>query len=268
MKSFVGLSLSVLLLLIPFGSASEGSAFEFPKQTQPETPSYFDAYGSVNTHFGLKTSTQTFMQPSKAALSNLFKSYALTMRDLGITTWLTQGTLLSWHWNKHVFPWETDIDMHMPLPDLSLLARYYNMTVYPFRFPDTPDGQINEYLLDINPHFQKRIVNRQDKNRVDARWVDMSNGAYIDITALHLFDAKARERGKPILWQTKDGHVYSDADVYPLRRTVFEGVEAFVPAEAEKISAKQYGDDALTNNLFHGYKFDEHERQWIAIQPI
>lgn len=264
MKCIARFAVALFLALIHLVSASDGEAFEFPKQNRLETPRYFDEYGHVNTHFASKASTQVFVRPSTSVLSNLFKSYALTMRDLGVTTWLAQGTLLSWHWNKRVFPWESDIDMHITLPELSLLASYYNMTVFQFRFSDTPEREINEYILDINPNFPERIVGRLDNNRVDARWVDMSNGAYIDITALHLLDSKAREKGRRIFWQSKDGHVYDDADVYPLQQTVFEGLEAFVPAEAEKLSAKEYGDTALTQDIFRGYKFDYQERQWIA----
>lgn len=252
-------------LLLCFVSGEEYAAFEFPKKTQPEKPKYFDDYGHVNTHFGQTVSTDGFVPPSTSVLSNLFRSYTLTMRDLGITTWLAHGSLLSWHWSHKIFPWEADVDMHMTLPDMQFVASYYNMTVYQFRFLNTPEGEVNQYLLDVNPNHPERVVGRLDNNRVDARWVDMSNGAYIDITALHPLDAHAREKGRPILWQTKDGHVYNDADVYPLRRTVFEGVEALVPNNPEKLSAKEYTENSLTEAVFHGYKFDEEENQWIEI---
>ena len=242
-------------------------AFEFPKKERTDSPKYFDDYGHVNTHFEHRKPTDTFVQPNTSVLSHLFISYSLTMRDLGIRSWLAHGTLLSWYWNHAVFPWETDIDVHIALPDLRLLASYYNMTVYQFRFPDAAEDRANEYLLDINPNFPERLVGRHDKNRIDARWVDMSNGAYIDITALHLFDRHARKNGRPVMWQSKDGHVYHDADVYPLRRSVFQGVEAWVPADPAKISSKEYSEDALTRDVFRGYRFSAQERQWIAVSP-
>lgn len=249
-------------------ASEEGSfdAFEFPKNG-PETPKYFDDYGHVNTHFGYEMPGDAFEQPSTPVLSNLFKSYSLTMRDLGITTWLAHGTLLSWYWGYKVFPWETDIDMHTTLPELKFLSSYYNMTVHQFRFHNTADGKIDEYLLDINPNFHERQVGRLDNNRIDARWVDMSNGAYIDITAIHPLDSRAQEKGKPMLWQTKDGHIYDNADIYPLQSTVFEGMEAWVPAESAKLSSKEYTEKALTQDVFRDYRFDEEERQWIAISP-
>lgn len=262
--------LSILLIavsvLFRYACGEEYQAFEFPKQTQPDKPKYFDDYGHPNTHIGQAASASPFVQPSTSVLSELFKSYTLTMQDLGITTWLAHGSLLSWHWGRKVFPWETDIDMHVSLPDLQFLARYYNMTVYDFRFRENPDDNNNRYLLDINPNHSERVVGRLDNNRIDARWVDMSNGAYIDITALHLFDAHSKEKGRPLLWQTKDGHVYDDADVYPLQRTTFEEVDALVPKNAKKLTAKEYSDKSLTENVFHGYKFDNVEDRWIAME--
>jgi hypothetical protein len=263
------LSVFVILTsaLLCYVSGEQLEAFEFRKQSQPDKPKYFDDYGHPNTHTGQTASNSTFMQPSTSVLSELFRSYMLTMQDLGIPTWLAHGSLLSWRWGRKVFPWETDIDMHVNLPDLQFLARFYNMTVYDFRFHDTLGGPNNQYLLDINPSYPERVVGRLDNNRIDARWVDMSNGAYIDITALHLFEAHAREKGRPLLWQTKDGHVYDDADVYPLQRTIFEGVEALVPNNANKLTAKEYSDESLKQTVFRGYKFDHTENQWIAVTP-
>ena len=263
--------LSVLMIALYLALASvsgeEFAAFQFPKQIKPDTPKYFDDYGQPNTHIDQIAPFSQFTQPSTSVLSNLFRAYTSAMRDLGISTWLAQGTLLGWHWGRKVFPWETDVDMHIALPDLEFLALYYNMSVFSFRTPNAPDDAFKQYLLDINPNFPERFVGRLDNNRIDARWVDMANGAYIDITAVHQLDARAPEKGRPILWQTKDGHVYDDADVYPLQRTVFEGVETFVPKNPNKISAKQYTEKSLTETSFHGYEFHEEENQWVATSP-
>jgi hypothetical protein len=258
--------LTTICVLVCNVSGEEFKAFEFPKDPQRDIPKYFDDYGHPNTHTGHPVSTSPFEQPNTFVLAELFKSYTLTMQDLGITTWLAHGSLLSWHWGQKMFPWEADIDMHISLPDLQFLACYYNMTVYDFKFHDSPDGRNNEYLLDINPNFPERVVSRLDNNRIDARWVDISNGAYIDITALNLFEAHAQEKGRPLLWQTKDGHVYDDADVYPLQRTTFEGIEALVPNNAKKLTAKEYTEKSLTETVFHGHKFDDIEQQWIAME--
>lgn len=58
------------------------------------------------------------------------------------------------------------------------------------------------YLLDINPHFS--ILSTGDvANKIDARWIDMENGKYIDITALH-----TRDGDSSVLF-FKDGHQYT-----------------------------------------------------------
>ena len=262
--SFVAVALYIPLCYV---SGEEFAAFQFPKKMRPDTPKYFDDYGYPNTHVDQVAPTSAFTQPSTSVLSNLFKAYISAMQDLGISTWLAHGTLLSWHWGRKVFPWESDIDMHVALPDLEFLARYYNMSVFSFQAADAPNDAIKQYLLDINPNYPERFVGRLDNNRIDARWVDMANGAYIDITAIHQLDSRAQEKGRPLLWQTKDGHVYNNADVYPLQQTVFEGFKTFVPNNPSKISAKEYTEKSLTEISFHGYEFIQEENQWIATLP-
>ncbi len=146
--------------------------------------------------------------------------------------------------------------MHMSLLQTGISRSYYNMTVYPFRFPDNPDGQTNEYLLKINSSYTERAIDHHNNDDIDARWVDMTNGAYIDITAVHLLDPHIQVNNKPLFWQTKEGHLYEDVQLYPLRCIVFEGVPTYVPHEAETLCAKEYSENALTLDMFNGNHLD------------
>jgi hypothetical protein len=177
------------------------------------------------------------------------------MRDLGVTTWLAHGTLLGWHWGGQFLPWDLDVDMHVFLGEaqsprqerglgMSFMARYYNMTVHKYRGV--------ENLLDINPAFAdcpEVEATGVDSNRIDARWVDMQTGLYIDITALSLSRDKA---GNQAVLRAKDRHAYLEKHVVSQQRSTFEGFDVLVPKAAESMLAQEYGEKSLTMKIFRG----------------
>lgn len=101
------------------------------------------------------------------------------------------------------------------------------------------------YLLDINPWSRQR-ERGQGLNIIDARWIDTTTGLYIDITGLSRLDPD-----NPGAWGCKNFHKYRLQDIYPLRRTTFEGVLAKVPFRYESLLREEYGDKALTATSFH-----------------
>lgn len=102
-----------------------------------------------------------------------------------------------------------------------------------------------EYLLDINPWSRQR-ERGQGHNIIDARWIDTRTGLYIDITGLSRL-----EPDHPDLWQCKNFHMYRLKDIYPLRRTTFEGVLANVPFQYDSMLMEEYSEKALTATRFH-----------------
>ena len=105
-----------------------------------------------------------------------------------------------------------------------------------------------EYLLDVNPWIHQRI--RGDgMNVIDARWMDVRNGLYIDITGL----SETRPDTHPGVWTCKNNHAYHMDELYPMRETVFEGVLAKVPYAYDKILADEYRQGALVNTEHNGY---------------
>ena len=70
--------------------------------------------------------------------------------------------------------------MQVTEADMYYLAAYHNMTTYYYKYGGMAKGRY--FLLDVNPHFTYR--GKDDYlNFIDARWVDMESGLYIDITA-------------------------------------------------------------------------------------
>ena len=86
--------------------------------------------------------------------------------------------------------------------DLDFLASYYNMTTYYYQYDKIPNGR--SFLLDINPSFRHRGMDDM-LNVIDARWIDMDSGLYVDITAVRY--SLIEEEGEGMLYD-KSGHRY------------------------------------------------------------
>ncbi|PHH73507.1 hypothetical protein CDD82_5407 [Ophiocordyceps australis] len=181
-------------------------------------------------------------------LGDLVRSYLGTMGRLGIQTWLAHGTLLGWWWNGRVMPWDYDLDVQMSSKSLEWLSHALNQSVYPYNSTASTRGAVvlNNYLLDINPHHTD--LDRGDgQNIIDARWIDMQNGMFVDITGL-----RERDPDLPGVWSCKNFHRYRSHDIWPLRRTEFEGVAASVPFNYEKILSDEYTDRSLVLEEYQG----------------
>ncbi|WZH41967.1 uncharacterized protein QYS62_002934 [Fusarium acuminatum] len=181
-----------------------------------------------------------------AGIRVLMQTYLATFRDLGIQTWLMHGSLLGWWWGKKVMPWDLDADVSVTEVDMYYLAAYYNMTIYYFQYEGCPNGSF--FQLDINPAFKYR--GRDDeKNFIDARWVDMQTGLFIDITAAR-YDP-GHEMGEGVMYDKHD-HEFKDKYIFPLLDTTFEGVSAKVPYRYKDILSSEYGRGAISRTDFHG----------------
>jgi hypothetical protein len=110
------------------------------------------------------------------------------------------------------------------------------------------DGKTQRtYLIDVNPWIWER--ERGDgMNIIDARWVDVRNGLFIDITGL----GKTSPDLRSSIWSCKNYHNYEIKDLYPMRTTMFEGVQAKVPYAYDKILLEEYQETALVNTEFNG----------------
>ncbi|THC93806.1 hypothetical protein EYZ11_006724 [Aspergillus tanneri] len=209
-------------------------------------------------------------------LSELIRTYLSTMADLGAETWIMHGTLLSWWWNQKIFPWDNDIDVQVTEPTMRFLDKYYNMTEHHFDIPGVEGGR--SYLLEINPFYVIRSTD--DKaNVIDARWIDMSSGLFIDITAVRKDDA-ALEKGDAGALMCKDGHrfqvsclrmrvtmdkltdSFKENDIFPLRNSHFEDFPVKIPYQYTKLLEDEYGPKALTDTDFEGHHFNEETLIW------
>ncbi|KAK3312696.1 LicD family-domain-containing protein [Apodospora peruviana] len=190
-------------------------------------------------------------------LRYLVQSYQTTMNDLGVETWIMHGTLIGWYRNRKILPFDHDGDVQMTEESLSWLADHHNATIHAFRSHE------RTYLLDINPQHVKDSL-EDVNNPVDGRWIDTSNGMWLDITSVRPHPGPA-EQEEPVL-RTKFGHQYAIGDIYPLQKTDFEGVPTLVPAKAEELLVRQYGEGILTQTAYKGYRWDPKTKLWVKDQ--
>ncbi|KAG9199125.1 hypothetical protein G6514_009043 [Epicoccum nigrum] len=154
-----------------------------------------------------------------------------------------------------------------------------------------------KYLLEVNSHAGDAST-RDALNRIDARWIDVHTGLFVDITAVHpvprpppaalsslfslpssssLLSLKPPTPNRPERHQdpdemyTKDTHLYATASLFPLRTARFEGTHVQVPYAYEQLLLDEYGPRALTETWFAGYRFSKGANkgtgEWVAAAP-
>ena len=136
-----------------------------------------------------------------------------------------------------MLPWDRDIDVQVTDWTLFQLGDRYNQSQYQYIDSDTKPPRRRKYLLDINRCVRER--ERGDgMNVIDARWIDMENGMYIDITGL----SETHPDVMPMVLADKNYHRYKVEDLYPMRRSVFEGVSVLIPYAYQEILLEEYTD--------------------------
>ena len=145
-----------------------------------------------------------------------------------------------------ILPWDWDVDTQVSGATLSYMAKHHNRTTHEYVSEDKAFRR--KYLLDVNPWSAQRD-NGDGANIIDARWIDTSNGLYIDITGL----SELHPDQKPGVWSCKNFHNYHVRDLYPMRESMFEGVPAWVPYAYRQMLEEEYHPQALVNTTHEGY---------------
>ena len=173
----------------------------------PQNPQYFRdiSFPTQSKHFGANNHVDARYAPplalsaaeTRQSLRSLLSSFAQFMDAERLEFWIAHGALLGWHWNRKLLPWDTDIDVQVSEDTLKSLA-VKNMSFH------SSHGEIRRaYLLDINAFFNNTWT-EDSANTIDARWIDTSNGKFIDITAVR---PESPRRGNERMF-CKDGHRY------------------------------------------------------------
>ncbi|KAF8853491.1 hypothetical protein BDZ45DRAFT_76510 [Acephala macrosclerotiorum] len=248
----------------PAGGAQPFRGKTSPKQQQHDTKYFHEPGGNDELgHFDIRYFKGVVSYEERGdTLYHLIRSYLTVFREMNIETWIAHGTLLGWWWNGKIMPWDWDLDTQVSASTLTWLGENLNMTFHKYTSTD-PDGSEvqREYLLDVNPNHVDRL--RGDgMNVIDARWIDVRNGLYIDITGL----SETNPAQQPGIWQCKNYHKYRTRDIYPLRETEFEGVPALVPYGFDRILVQEYTPRSLTKTIHEGHTWNPERKEWIKNQ--
>ena len=120
-----------------------------------------------------------------ARMNSLIRNFQKLINSNGLVSWLSHGTLYGHLYDGLAFPWDSDFDLQMPLKHLHLLAQYYNQSLI---LEDPREGN-GRFFLDVTSSISVRTY-ANGKNNIDARFVDVDSGLYIDITGLSVSSAR------------------------------------------------------------------------------
>ena len=139
-------------------------------------------------------------------------------------------------------PWDWDMDTQVSGATLDYLGKHHNNTMHHYVSDDKQTER--KYLLDVNSWIWER--ERGDgMNIIDARWIDIRNGLFIDITGL----SETHPDTNPGVWSCKNYHRYRTSELYPLRESMFEGVPVKIPYAYDKILQDEYQQDRKSTRL-------------------
>lgn len=124
-------------------------------------------------------------------LNSMIRTFQKFTLSNGIISWLSHGTLYGYMYNGEAFPWDEDFDLQLPIKHLNYLAQYFNQTIV---LQDPREGN-GRYLIDVTSSITVR-TNGNGKTNIDARFIDLDSGLYIDLTGLSVTSAFANDKVK------------------------------------------------------------------------
>lgn len=183
----------------------------------------------------------------KVLLDRILRNWFRFANEKGIISWIAHGPLLSWYWDGLLFPFDEDIDIQMPAQELTRFAKLYNQTLI---VEDITEG-FGKYFIDCSSFLHHRGKSWKE-NHIDARFIDIDTGSYIDITGLGISEEQAPDKYKDLIeesnsrgaprpvYNCRNLHFYSHEELSPLRFTMMGGVPLYVPNKIEEILNDEY----------------------------
>lgn len=202
-------------------------------------------------------------------LDRLLRNWFRFTQEKGIVSWIMHGPLLSWYWNANMFPFDNDLDVQMPIKELVRLGELYNQTLV---VEDVNEGY-GKFLIDVGTYVHNRDISRH-ANHIDARFIDVDTGIYIDITGLSnsdapvpaefynsgLFDIKKDFNEE--IYNDRRKHFYKVDQLSPLRYTMLGGVPVHIPNKLSERLKFEY-PKGLTRPEFANWFFVPKLGLWL-----
>lgn len=204
----------------------------------------------------------------QSVLHHMIRAWFQFAEAAEIPSWINYGSMLGWAHNGVNMPWDTDIDVQMSIVHLDKLGREYNKSII-FENPRYGNAK---YLLEIAPTY---IRQGNGKNFIDARFIDINSGLYIDISALShsgatppddLFDGLSqKEEYKSLLVHCKNWNWLTLDELLPIRHTYFEGADAYIPNNVSRILTRKYGKESFTTKTrVANYNYQRDISLWVS----
>lgn len=185
-------------------------------------------------------------------------------------SWVNYGSLLGWAYNGVNMPWDTDIDIQLPIAHLDRLAREFNQSL----ILENPRYGNSKYLLEVSPTY---IRQGNGRNFIDARFIDINSGLYIDISALsHSNFNPPKEFYNDLPWDQQVDHSkamsihcknwnwHSLEEILPIRHTWFEGASIYIPHNVSRILTRKYGKSSFTTKShFANHNYQKDINMWV-----
>ncbi|KAI3405807.2 hypothetical protein KGF56_001414 [Candida oxycetoniae] len=199
----------------------------------------------------------------QSVLHHMVRAWFQFAETNGFASWINYGSLLGWSFNGVNMPWDTDIDVQMPIAQLDKLGREFNKTLV----MENPKYGNARYWLEISPTY---IRQGNGKNHIDARFIDIHTGLYIDITALsHTEVPPPAKHNMPdnlstMLVHCKNWNWHTLDELLPIRHTYFEGASVYIPNKVNQLLTNKYGKGALTDYNVYNHNYQPDISMWVS----
>lgn len=233
------------------------------------------------------------------ALHRMIKAYLNFSRQNGLYTWIAHGSLLAWYWNGISFPWDSDVDVQMPIKSLHELGRRFNQSliVENVASSDNTFHGLGRYFIDVGSSITHRTKGNGNNN-IDARFIDLDTGLYVDITGLSISDLKTPDRYTYLIamdpektrivedakedgninyvvknrqvqaYNCRNNHFSTYDELSPLVATTVENELAYIPNNFLMCLYNEYGEKGVVDRNHKDYIYLSNLRIWVVTSKI
>ncbi|CAH2354274.1 hypothetical protein CLIB1423_15S02476 [[Candida] railenensis] len=210
----------------------------------------------------------------KIVLDRILRNWFRFASERGILSWIAHGPLLAWYWDGVLFPFDEDIDIQLPAVELVRFAKNYNQTLV---VEDVAEG-FGKFFIDCNTFLHHRDRTYRE-NHIDARFIDVDTGSYIDITGLGISEEKVPERfkettqtaqelGEPRpVYNCRNAHFYSQHQISPLRLSSVAGTPLYIPNRLDVILKDEY-PRGMTWYEYYNFYFVDKFNLWLHVDKM
>ncbi|KAL7663616.1 Protein MNN4 [[Candida] zeylanoides] len=250
----------------------------------------FDKHAHLGAHYdwrffrAFKPAAVSSVESDDITLNELLRVWLKFSSSVGVRTWLAHGSLLSWYWSGIGFPWDSDLDVQMPISDLYRLARGYNQSVVVENVlrPDGTFNGVGRYLVDVTSSLTVREPTN-GLNNIDARFIDLDTGMYLDITGLSASNTPTPKRyataelaglsdydrnQQLAVYNCRNRHFLQLDEVQPLVLSHMNNAPVYVPRQFARILDAEYSERSLSEENFSDYYYMPNFRMWVETQKI